>query len=249
MPPFAERLLACAAALGRGARAGYLMRRAASSEDWAAVRALRRAALASHGDIAPAAGDWEGDRHDAAPGTRTFLLLKDGRPVGSTRASCTTPAAPQRLPAMDAFERDLAPMAEAGAVVEAGLTVVDPDAPDPMAAAFHLFKAHMLACASCEAAWLVAAVRETRIGFYRRVLGMEILGGAEKVPGLALPRVLMGLRFRERAPDLAKRIPLLSFTERDERRYAARGEVAFEAGRSAVPAREPRGGPVAIHRA
>jgi hypothetical protein len=239
-PILAARLRDCAAAIRRVAtRSGFAMRRAVSCEDWAAVRALRFAALASHGDVARSDGPVHGDRHDAEAATSTFLLTRNGRPVGSTRTTISRACRPARLPAMDAFERDLGFARGATNVVEASLTVVDPAAPDPASAVFHMFKAHVLACAACDADWLVAAVRETQMGFYRRAFGMEILGGAESVPGLAVRRVLMGLRYREQAALLFRRIPLLALTAADERRFAARGHVVFSEGRAATPAAAP----------
>jgi hypothetical protein len=56
---------------------------------------------------------------------------------------------------------------------------------------------------------------------------MEILSGAEKYPGIALPRVLMGLQYREQAPLLFKRIPVLAVTDADEAQFEAEGVVLF----------------------
>jgi hypothetical protein len=46
----------------------------------------------------------------------------------------------------------------------------------------------------------------------------------------------MGLRYREQAALLFRRIPLLATTAADERRFAARGHVVFNDGRAASPA-------------
>ena len=233
---FTARLLARASALRqRPEVAGYAMRRVSSCTDWAAVRALRRAALASHGDIASPAAEPRDDGYDTAPASQTFLLVRDGRPLGSTRATLSRGGAPARLPAMDAFARDVRSAAGAEAVVEASLVVIDPGAADPAGALLRLFKAPLLACATGRAAWLLVAVRESQMGFYRRAFGMEILGGAECLAGLAVPRVLMGLRYREQASQLFRRFPVLAPTIRDEGRFAARGEVGFPDGRDPLP--------------
>ncbi len=129
---------------------------------------------------------------------------------------------------MDAFAREVQAIDPECTVVEASLSVVDPvTSADPRLVLFHLLKAQMLSCATQGADWLLAAVRETEIGFYRRMLNMEILSGAESCPGMATPRVLMGLQYREHAALLFKRIPLLAVTLADEAEYASSGSVRF----------------------
>ncbi len=215
----------------------YEMRRVACPEDWDSVHAIRFAALSSRGDAGFGTPQACGDAHDRAPNTSTFLLLRNGRPVGCTRSSVTGARRPAPLPAMDVFGPQMGTaLGPDATVVEASFMLVDPRAADPTAALFHLFKAPMLACAIANADWLVAAVRDVRMGFYRRMLNMEILSGAETLPGLAAPRVLMGLRFRQQALLLARRIPLLAMTGEDERRFEASGEVSFGAPRSAAGA-------------
>jgi hypothetical protein len=49
---------------------------------------------------------------------------------------------------------------------------------------------------------------------------MEILSGAEHWPGMATPRVLMGLAWRDRARDLLRRIPALAASAEDEAAFA-----------------------------
>jgi hypothetical protein len=181
----------------------YALRLAATREDWAMVRALR---LAARRD----AGGPE-DRRDTAPGTVTFLLTCDGRAVGTTRSSHARGREPAPLPAVEAFAADLGPGFDRACIVEASLTRVDPAFADPALAVVRLFEAHLLACAVRGADWLVAAVPETRIGFYRRVLDMEILTGAQAMAEAATPRVLMGLRYRERAAALYRRLPRVEF--------------------------------------
>ena len=77
-------------------------------------------------------------------------------------------------------------------------------------------------------------MRDSQIGFYRRMFNMEILSGAEKYPGIASPRVLMGLEYREQAALLFKRMPMLAVTDADERDFAASGVITFPDGRRAV---------------
>ena len=72
------------------------------------------------------------------------------------------------------------------------------------------------------------AVAERQMGFYRRVFDMEILSGALPVRGFALPRVLMGLRFRERAALLYRRLPFLAPSGEDLRRYACGAELPLD---------------------
>jgi len=67
------------------------------------------------------------------------------------------------------------------------------------------------------------------MGFYRRVFDMEILTGAASVAGLAMPRVLMGLRYRERAPALLRRFPALAPRGDELERFAAGAGLRFGA--------------------
>ena len=205
------------------------MHRAASRDDWSRVRALRYEALAKHGDVAQDAERAYADPHDLALNSATFLLTRNGRPIGSTRASVSAPNRRWSLPAMDTFSRELqSAIGLECTVVEASLTVADPaTSVDPRLVLFHLLKAQMLSCATENADWLLAAVREKEIGFYRRMLNMEILSGAESFPGMAAPRVLMGLQYREHAALLFKRIPLLAVTLADEAEYASNGNIRF----------------------
>ena len=205
------------------------MHRVASRDDWSLVRALRYEALASRGDVARGDERSYADPHDLALNTSTFLLTRNGRAIGSTRVSAISPNRRWTLPAMDSFAREV--QASVGLeckVVEASLTVIDPaTSADPRIVLFHLLKAHMLACATENADWLLAAVRDTEIGFHRRMLNMEILSGAESCPGMATPRVLMGLQYPEHAALLFKRIPLLEVTLADEAEYVTSGGVRF----------------------
>jgi hypothetical protein len=208
---------------------GFAMHRVASRDDWSRVRALRYESLASRGDVARDDERSYGDPHDLALNTSTFLLTRNGRAIGSTRASAIAPNRRWTLPAMDSFAREVqSSIGLECTVLEASLTVVDPaTGTDPRIVLFHLLKAHMLLCASENADWLIAAVRDTEIGFYRRMLNMEILSGAESCPGMVTPRVLMGLQYREHAALLFKRIPLLAVTLADEAEYAVSGNVRF----------------------
>jgi hypothetical protein len=205
------------------------MHRVASRDDWSRVRMLRYEALAKRGDLAQDGERSYADPHDLALNTATFLLTRNGRAIGSTRASVSTPNRRWSLPAMDTFSRELqSAIGLECAVVEASLSVVDPaTSVDPRLVLFHLLKAQMLSCATENADWLLAAVREKEIGFYRRMLNMEILSGAESFPGMATPRVLMGLQYREHAALLFKRIPLLAVTLADEAEYVSNGNIRF----------------------
>jgi len=205
------------------------MHRVASRDDWSRVRALRYEALASRGDIAASEERAHCDPHDLALNSTTFLLTRSSRALGSTRSSVSSPSRRCSLPAMDVFEREmLASIGLESTVVEASLMVVDPAThADRRMVLFHLLKAHMLQCASENADWLVVAVGDGEIGFYRRMLNMEILSGAERCPGMESPRVLMGLQYREQAALLSRRIPILAVTLADEAEYAASGMVRF----------------------
>ena len=217
---------------------GFEMRRVATREDWSEVRSLRFEALRERAEIGANDEGGYGDDYDNALNTTTFLLMRNARPVASTRSSVSSAQRRWALPAGDAYAREIAELGADATVVEASLMVVAPESPiEPKTALFHLFKAHMLQCAAENADWLVVAVRDSQIGFYRRMFNMEILSGAEKYPGLASPRVLMGLEYRAQAALLFKRMPMLAVTDADERDFAESGVITFADARRAVSAK------------
>lgn len=211
---------------------GFELRRAASREDWARVGALRYAALRAHGEIADDSKRAFDDGLDTLPGSATFVLARNHRDVGSTRSSVRSARRPAALPSTRAFGAEIqAALGADATIVEASLTVTDPAAcVDPTVALFHLFKAHMLHCAAENADWLIVAVREAQMGFYRRMFNMEILTGVQAVPGLATARIVMGLEYRAQAALIFKRIPLLAVEAAEELRFAKAGAISFGAG-------------------
>ena len=214
---------------------GVEMRRVSTAADWRDTRAIRYHALAARDDIEPNDEAAFGDEHDGAFNAATMLLLRNGRPVASTRSSTSSASRRWELPSADIFQEQIeASIGFDATIVEMSLTVVDPECGiDPKAALFHLLKAQTLRCALENADWLITAVRVPQIGFYRRMFNMEILSGEERWPGLAATRVLMGLDYREHAPLLFKRIPLVAVTAEDERDFLESGVITF---------RERRGG-------
>jgi len=220
---------------------GFEMRRVSSRDDWQRVKTLRYEALRSRDEIREDAERAYEDAHDVALNAMTFLLERSARPVGSTRSSVSSARRQWRLPAMEAFAREIeASVGLDSTIVEASLTTVDPVATaDPKTVLFHLLKAHMLHCSAESADWLIVAVRDSQIGFFRRMFNMEILSGAETYPGIAATRVLMGLEYRRHAALLMKRIPVLAISDEDEREFAASGTVSFEERRTAAMRREP----------
>jgi hypothetical protein len=215
---------------------GFEMKRVANRDDWSRVRNLRFESLRSREEIPENPERAYADSHDAALNTTAFLLTRHGRPVGSTRSSVSSAQRRWALPAMETFAREIeSSIGLESTIVEASLMAVDPaTTADPKAVLFHLFKAHMLQCELENADWMIVGVRDSQIGFYRRMFNMEILSGAEKYPGIALPRVLMGLEYREQAPLLFKRIPLLAVSDTDTAEFEANGVVMFPEQRRAL---------------
>jgi len=196
---------------------GYALRRAFTCEEWEAVGRLReREGFRPHDEV------------DESVHSITFLLTRGSRPIGTTR----TTAPPEALPAFSAYSIPCSNAALAGAaLVEAGLTAVDASATlDTKAALFHLFKAHLLHCRMAAAGYLLTAVREAEIGFYRRMFNMEILSGAEPYPDARL-RVLMGLDVRTHVQALCRRLPMITLGEGDCDAFAASGRVLLPGDR------------------
>jgi hypothetical protein len=193
------------------------IRRVRSPDDWRTVRALRFDALAASREIdAPQARSYT-DAFDEAPETATYLLARSGHAVGTTRSSVRSPRVGSALPSERVFGAEMrTAFGTQAVIVEASLTFVDAkDAVDPQETLMRLFKMHVWRCAAENADALVVAVREPQMGFYRRRFNMEILSGAERYPGLATPRVLMGLGWREHSAELLRRIPVLAASAED----------------------------------
>ncbi len=181
-------------------------------EEWDQVRALRYRALSCRGEIAEDASMRLGDEHDRAMHAMTFLLSRNGRPAGTTRTMLSAEDRRWPIPALAVFPREIeSTLGTDVALVEAGFTVVEPALLDDGAnALFHLFRAALIHCTLDNADWVVMAVLEARIGYYRRMFNMEILSGAEAWPGMKSKRVLMGLDVRAQMRFLTKRIPALA---------------------------------------
>ena len=201
----------------RSPLASPILERVAQRRDWQAVRRLRYEALASRGDLAACEAHAYSDIHDSALNAATFLLREGDRIVGTTRSSAASAQRRWRLPAHDVFAAEIERACGSDAtLVEASLMLIAPGAEDPKVALIHLFRAHMVHCAMEDADFLLAAVREAQIGFFRRMFNMEIVSGPERCAGLALPRVLMALDYRAQARLLAKRLPALAGQAFDE---------------------------------
>lgn len=206
----------------------FEIRRAQGPDDWRRIGTLRYRALRAREDVEESAAETYGDWHDRAFNCQAYLLTRLGRPAGTTRSSLSSAARRWPLPSMEVFEREIGEALAAGrTVLEAGLTAVDAAVAEPRLALFHLFKAHMLRCATEDVDWLLAPVAEAQIGFYRRMFNMRILSGPERCPGLAQPRVLMGLEFRAHAPLLRKRMPALAASTEEEAAFASSGAISF----------------------
>jgi hypothetical protein len=195
--------------------------RVRSQDEWACVRGLRYEALRARGEIPEHSERIFEDAFDAALNTSTFQLSRNGSVIGTTRSSVSSALRRWPLPSSDVFGREIeAALGNEVTLVEASLTLADP-AIDPKVALFHLFKAHMLQCAAQNADWLLVAVRDLQMGFYRRMFNMEILTGSGYVPGFATPRIVMGLEYRAQAPLLFKRLPALAISEAEARAFAS----------------------------
>lgn len=218
----------------------FELHRAQSQEDWRRVGLLRYKALRAREDIPDGNSETFGDWHDRAFNCQAYVLTRLGRPAGTTRSSVSSALRRWPLPAMECFEDEIGKAVGGDlTVLEASLTCIDAGVADSRAALFHLFKAHMLRCATDDVDWLIAAVPEEQIGFYRRMFCMRILSGAERCQGLASPRVLMGMDFREHAALLRKRMPALAATAEEEAEFAASGTITFEAAADRVLAASP----------
>jgi hypothetical protein len=206
----------------------FEMHRVATGPDWDHVQAIRYRSLLERGDIPENASLRYGDEHDLALHAMTFLLRRNGRPTGTTRTMLSATDRRWPVPAAAVFQREIEnAMGREATFVEMGLTAVGPaPSDDPRTALFHLFKGAIVHGVLENADWVITAVRENQIGFYGRMFNMQILSGPEIMPGLALPRVLMGLDLRHQMRILEKRIPTLATTAAELDEFLATGCLA-----------------------
>ncbi len=205
----------------------FSLGRVASAADWDEVRALRYRALLQRGDIRENPEQRFGDEHDLALHATTFLLRRNGQPTGTTRTMLSATNRRWPVPAAALFRREIeGALGPDATYIEMGLTAVGPvPLDDPRTALFHLFKASVVHGLLENADWVITAVRENQIGFYGRMFNMQILSGPEQLAGLSMPRVLMGLDFRDQMRILEKRIPTLVVTPSDLDEFLASGQI------------------------
>ena len=203
----------------------FTLTRVEDPADWDTVRALRYQALVQRGDIRESPEKRFGDEHDAALHATTFLLRRNALPVGTTRAMLSASDRRWPVPAAAVFAREIdAALGTDATYVEMGLTAAAPQ-DDPRTTLVHLFKAAVVCGQLDDADWVITAVREGQIGFYGRMFSMQILSGPEALPGLACPRVLMGLDFRAQRRVLEKRIPALAVDAQQLEVFARTGAI------------------------
>ena len=205
----------------------FSLGRVASGADWDAVLALRYRAFLQRGDIPESPAERFGDEHDLALHATTFLLRRNGQAAATTRTMLSATNRRWPVPAAAVFQREIEKALGPDATfIEMGLTAVGPvPQDDPRTALFHLFKAAVVHGLLENADWVITAVRENQIGFYGRMFNMQILSGPEQLAGLAMPRVLMGLDFRDQMRILEKRIPTLVVTPSELDEFVASGQI------------------------
>jgi N-acyl amino acid synthase FeeM len=226
-------------AAGSAAPGQLEMHLAASAQDWDAVGDLRYRAYRQRDAILPNAEERLREPDDTAMNAMTFLLTRGGRPMGTTRTTVRTASRQWPLPGLATYRKAIESSIVAEAtLVEASRTVVEPAlAADSRAILFHLMKAHVLHCALEDADWLLCAVRQPDISFYRRMLNMKTLSGFERYPGLTVQMVLMGLDVRTHMDLVAKRIPQMGVSREDQETFVATGCVRVARPPAARPAK------------
>ncbi len=193
----------------------FQLQRVESQSQWRHVHALRA-----------------GDAHDGALNATTFLLMNGERAIATTRTSVSAPERRRGIPCEDAYRASIETRCGSETtLVEASHTFVRPgSSTEPRNLLFLLCKAHILQCLLENADWLLCAVREPEIGFYRRIFNMEIVSGPEDYPGPRSRRVLMGLDYRRHSRLLSLRIPALAITRDDHEEYLETGRIGFARG-------------------
>ncbi|MCI5076869.1 hypothetical protein [Oricola sp.] len=185
------------------------------------VYSLRHRAYRASGVMTDSVGDLFYDDYDSKQNCFSFLLLHEGRPMGSIRANRKVLESDE-VGAMDAFGPELRAAGIAGnSFVESNRFVIDPSFERRgIRALIQLMRGIRLHTALADARYVVTAVRVQHVDFYRRFLKMYPISKPAMYPGLDMLTVLLAADVKRDSKSVFDRIPELAVMEDEIASYA-----------------------------
>lgn len=133
------------------------------------------------------------DKYDSMTNCTSFLTYKDEKLIGSIRICAYHPNSGQTIPVMESFNKELSHhIGLDKSFVEINRFVVHPDfqRKGGVLARFSIYKNALDEIDKIGPAYVVAAVREEHVRFYK-ILGFEPISDVKPYPGLNFKTVLM----------------------------------------------------------
>lgn len=187
------------------------------------VYALRYRAYRAVEAILPNQQESFSDEYDLLPNISSYLLRKNGGiAVGSIRACMYSPQLQNRIPAFDVYYDEIKTnMGLDKVIVESTRYVVDPDfQTNTMHHSIYLFKAIFLHVALTNADYLIAAVRNKHVYFYKKLLKMVPISDSKLYPNFNFTSaVLLVANAKEAVANAIKNIPVVYPTLEEIREY------------------------------
>ena len=183
--------------------------------------ALRYTAYLSQSAIEPNDQRSFSDRFDELSNSTSYLLEHPDSLIGSIRA-CTYSGnfGLKQIPSLDAYSADI--QSEIGldkVIVESCRFVVNPDIKKSFGPQLHLFRMILLNAFMHDAEFIITAVREKHIRFYRDLLNFSPISSVKTYPGLNAGMVLLATNFRDAYRSVTNKIPELQITDEEVQEY------------------------------
>jgi hypothetical protein len=188
------------------------LRRVRTAADHDAVYALRYRAYHAAGSLPGNATGRFSDAFDDGDHVITFLVLRGGVPVASTRTLVARDGQMSALTSFAAFAPFMTHYHSRQVLVEANRFVIDPPHQSSLDVLYALMKANVLRCELEGADVFVAGIRAEHQAFYRRVLHMRVVSPPFRYPGLTVEMSLMEVDFPVHIPAVRLRSPRLAVT-------------------------------------
>lgn len=191
------------------------IRRVRTDEDLDAVFALRYRAYHAAGSIPTNATRRFSDAFDRQAHVVTFLVLRGGHPVASTRTLATRGDHLEKLTVHAAFGAHMTHYQASQVVVEANRFVIEPEHQCSRELLYAIMKANVLRCELEQANVFVAGIRAEHMAFYRRVLRMRVASPPACYPGLSVEMSLMEVNYHQHIAAVRRSYPQLEVTHHD----------------------------------
>jgi hypothetical protein len=162
------------------------------------------------------------DRFDETANSRLHTVKLGGRLIGSIRASIAHGRAEyEALPSFATYPEAVTAACGSNAViVESNRFVIHPDHErHGLAAQMLLFRAIALNGIVEKADFILTAVAERHMPFYRRIMKFKPISAARPFFGIATPMVLMQASFAQDYAEVSRKTPLLAIPQSEIESY------------------------------